>query len=177
MPEPSTIAVFSVAALVLLITPGPAVLYIVARSIDQGRVAGVVSVLGIGLGTMVHVVAASVGLSALLLSSSTAFNAVKYLGAAYLIYLGVRKLMERDRDAVAVQAEAQPLSRTFTQGIVVNVLNPKLALFFFAFLPQFVDPALGPVARQTFFLGTLFVVLGIVSDSSTHCWPGRPAHG
>ncbi len=166
MPDPSTIVVFSAAALILLITPGPAVLYIVARSIDQGRIAGVVSVLGIGLGTMVHVAAASLGLSALLVSSATAFNFVKYLGAAYLVYLGVRKLMERDPHAMTVRAEYQPLSRTFSQGIVVNVLNPKLAIFFFAFLPQFVNPANGSVAVQTFVLGTLFVTLGIVSDSA-----------
>lgn len=165
MPDLSTLVVFSAAALVLLVAPGPAVLYIVARSIDQGRTAGVVSVLGIGLGTMVHVLAAALGISALLVSSAAAFNLVKYLGAAYLIYLGVRKLMQRDEKVVAVHAEVQPLSRAFTQGIVVNVLNPKLALFFFAFLPQFVDPVKGPVAWQTLFLGTLFVTLGIFSDS------------
>ncbi len=165
MPDVSTLIVFSIAALVLLVTPGPAVLYIVARSIDQGRLAGVVSVLGIGLGTMVHVFAAALGISALLVSSATAFNAVKYLGAAYLIYLGVRKFMERDQPVQRIEPEAQPLSKAFNQGILVNILNPKLALFFFAFLPQFIDPALGPVATQTMILGSLFVVLGIFSDS------------
>ena len=134
MPDVSTLIVFSIAALVLLVTPGPAVLYIVARSIDQGRLAGVVSVLGIGLGTMVHVFAAALGISALLVSSATAFNAVKYLGAAYLIYLGVRKFMERDQPVQRIEPEAQPLSKAFNQGILVNILNPKLALFFFAFL-------------------------------------------
>ncbi len=165
MPDHATFIVFSAAALILLITPGPAVLYIVARSIDQGRVAGVVSVLGIGLGTMVHVLAATLGISALLVSSTTAFNLVKFLGAGYLIYLGIRKFMERDQHTAVVEAEAQPLSRAFTQGIIVNILNPKLALFFFAFLPQFIDPTAGPVAMQTLFLGTWFVLLGIFSDS------------
>ena len=165
MPDHATFIVFSAAALILLITPGPAVLYIVARSIDQGRVAGVVSVLGIGLGTMVHVLAATLGISALLVSSTTAFNIVKFLGAGYLIYLGIRKFMERDQHTAVVEAEVQPLSRAFTQGIIVNILNPKLALFFFAFLPQFIDPTAGPVAMQTLFLGTWFVLLGIFSDS------------
>ena len=165
MPELPALLVFTTAALILLVTPGPAVLYIVARSIDQGRIAGVVSVFGIGLGTMVHVLAAALGISALLVSSAAAFNVVKFLGAGYLIYLGIRKLRERDLHVSAVQPEAQPLSRTFTQGIVVNVLNPKLALFFFAFLPQFIDPSAGPVAWQILFLGTFFVVLGIFSDS------------
>ena len=166
MPDVSTFLVFSLTALVLLVTPGPAVLYIVARSIDQGRVAGVVSVLGIGLGTMFHVLAATLGISALLVSSAPAFNVVKYLGAAYLIYLGIRKLTERDSYAVIFEAEPQPLSRAFSQGVIVNILNPKLALFFFAFLPQFVDPARGPAAWQTFLLGALFVVMGIFSDSA-----------
>lgn len=165
MPDLPTLLVFTAAALILLVTPGPAVLYIVARSIDQGRIAGVVSVLGIGLGTMVHVLAAALGISALLVSSAAAFNVVKFLGAGYLIYLGVRKLLERDLPTDSVETEPQPLSRVFTQGIVVNILNPKLALFFFAFLPQFIDPARGPVAWQILFLGTLFVVLGIFSDS------------
>lgn len=165
MPDLSTIIVFSAAALALLVTPGPAVLYIVARSIDQGKLAGVVSVLGIGLGTLVHVLAAALGISALLVSSAMAFNAVKFLGAGYLIYLGVRKLMEKDQPIARIAPDAQPLSKAFTQGIVVNVLNPKLALFFFAFLPQFIDPAIGPAARQTLFLGTLFVLLGVISDS------------
>jgi threonine/homoserine/homoserine lactone efflux protein len=166
MPDTSTLLVFSMAALILLVTPGPAVLYIVARSIDQGRAAGVVSVLGIGLGTMFHVVAATLGISALLVSSALAFNLVKYLGAGYLIYLGIRKFMEQEQHAVAVPAQSLPLTRAFSQGVLVNILNPKLALFFFAFLPQFVDPANGPVAWQTSLLGTIFVVMGIFSDST-----------
>jgi threonine/homoserine/homoserine lactone efflux protein len=165
MPDLPTLIVFSAAALILLVTPGPAVLYIVARSIDQGRIAGIVSVLGIGIGTMVHVLAAALGISALLVSSAAAFNVVKFLGAGYLIYLGVRKLLERGLHAGPVRTETQALSRAFSQGIVVNILNPKLALFFFAFLPQFIDPAKGPAAGQSLLLGALFVTLGIASDS------------
>ena len=165
MPEPAALSVFLLAALALLLMPGPAVLYIVARSIDQGRTAGLVSVLGIGLGSMVHVTAATLGLSSLLVSSATAYSVVKYLGAAYLIYLGVRRLMAGDPILEATGASDRSLRRVFTQGVWVNILNPKTALFFFAFLPQFVSVDRGSVAAQIFLLGTMFVVLGIVSDS------------
>ena len=165
MPEPAALSVFLLAALALLLMPGPAVLYIVARSIDQGRTAGLVSVLGIGLGSMVHVTAAALGLSSLLVSSATAYSVVKYLGAAYLIYLGVRRLMAGDPILEATGASDRSLRRVFTQGVWVNILNPKTALFFFAFLPQFVSVDRGSVAAQIFLLGTMFVVLGIVSDS------------
>ena len=139
IPNHSSLVLFVSAVLVLLAIPGPAVLYILGRSIGQGRSAGLVSALGIGVGTLVHVAAAAVGLSALLVSSATAFGVVKYLGAAYLIYLGVQKL-RRDESFEASGDEARSkLSRVFGQGIVVNVLNPKTAIFFFAFLPQFVD--------------------------------------
>lgn len=160
----SKLSLFVAAAFVLLAVPGPAVLYIVARSIDQGRKAGIVSVLGVGVGGLFHIAAAAFGLSALLLSSATAFNTVKYLGAAYLIYLGVRKLMERREAEEIRDVEHRKLSRVFYQGVVVNVLNPKTALFFFAFLPQFVDPARGQVALQIFLLGAIFIVMGICSD-------------
>ena len=161
----SRLVFFVVAALILLVTPGPAVLYVVARSVDQGRLAGIVSVLGIGVGTLFHVAAAALGLSALLVSSALAFNVVKYVGAAYLIYLGLRRLFDRSELKPVEKAEPKKLSHIFYQGIVVNVLNPKTALFFFAFLPQFINPALGNVAWQTLLLGTLFVVMGIMSDS------------
>jgi threonine/homoserine/homoserine lactone efflux protein len=152
-------------ALVLLLTPGPAVLYIVARSVNQGRVAGVVSVLGLEVGTLFHVAAAALGLSALLLSSAVAFSVVKYLGAAYLIYLGIRKLLAREEDRQEETGRHRAsLKRVFCEGVVVNVLNPKTALFFFAFLPQFISPARGNVTMQMLFLGCLFVVLATVSD-------------
>src|SRR5688572_26921667 len=123
----------------LLIIPGPSVIYIVTRSIEQGRTAGLVSVLGIHVGSLVHVFAAAVGLSALLVSSAVAFNVIKFMGAAYLIVLGIRRFRERGEVLVERTSRAEPLSRIFAQGIVVNVLNPNTALFFLAFLPQFVD--------------------------------------
>jgi threonine/homoserine/homoserine lactone efflux protein len=128
--------------------------------------AGIVSTLGVGTGSLVHVLAAALGLSALLVSSATAFMVVKYLGAAYLIYLGARKLLEKSEHAQIEAPPPQKLSRIFTQGVIVNILNPKLALFFLAFLPQFVDPARGVVAWQILLLGMIFVTLGIFSDST-----------
>ena len=161
----STLMIYVTATLLLLATPGPAVLYIVTRSIDQGRIAGIVSAFGVGTGTMFHVAAASLGLSTILVSSALAYSVMKYLGAAYLIYLGVRKLMEKSELEQSEPGEQKGLSQIFTQGVIVNILNPKTALFFFAFLPQFVDPNRGTVAPQVMFLGLLFVVLGILSDS------------
>ena len=166
---------FVSAALVLLAIPGPAVFYIVGRSIGQGRSAGLVSALGIGAGTLVHVAAAAVGLSALLMSSAVAFSAVKYLGAAYLIYLGIQKLRSKESFEPTEESARTSLSRVFGQGIIVNVLNPKTALFFFAFLPQFVDPVRGTVALQILFLGTLFAVMGVASDSLWALFAGTVA--
>jgi threonine/homoserine/homoserine lactone efflux protein len=165
IPSSSSLLLFVSAALLLLVIPGPAVFYIVGRSIGHGRGAGLVSALGISVGTLVHTAAAAVGLSALLMSSAMAFSAVKYLGAAYLIYLGVQKIRRDESFVVEGDAPRVKLSRVFAQGIVVNVLNPKSALFFFAFLPQFVDPARGPVVPQILFLGTLFAVMGLTGDS------------
>lgn len=164
LPDPSAFTVFLVAALTLLVIPGPAVLYVVARSVDQGRRAGLVSVFGIGLGSMVHVTAAALGLSSLLVRSATAYSAVKYLGAAYLIYLGVRRFTNRDDGFEEAEGSTRSLRRVFSQGIWVNVLNPKTALFFFAFLPQFVSVDRGSVAAQILLLGSIFVAMGIVSD-------------
>jgi threonine/homoserine/homoserine lactone efflux protein len=165
IPSSSSLLLFVSAALLLLVIPGPAVFYIVGRSIGHGRGAGLVSALGISVGTLVHTAAAAVGLSALLMSSAMAFSAVKYLGAAYLIYLGVQKIRRDESFVIEGDAPRVKLSRIFAQGIVVNVLNPKSALFFFAFLPQFVDPARGPVVPQILFLGTLFAVMGLTGDS------------
>ncbi len=166
MPELSTLAVFAVAALVLLVVPGPSVLYIVTRSIHQGRMAGVVSVLGVHIGSLVHVAAAALGLSALLMSSALAFAAVKYLGAAYLIYLGVRTLRARGEVERSAEVRTDRLTRVLSQGVIVNVLNPKTALFFLAFLPQFIDPSRGSVAFQIGVLGAFFVLLGMISDGT-----------
>ena len=175
LPNHSSLLLFVSAALVLLAIPGPAVFYIVGRSIGQGRSAGLVSALGIGAGTLVHVAAAAVGLSALLMSSAVAFSFVKYLGAAYLIYLGIQKLRNQDSFHPTEESARSSLSHIFAQGIIVNVLNPKTALFFFAFLPQFVDPARGSVALQILFLGTLFAVMGVASDSLWALFAGTVA--
>jgi threonine/homoserine/homoserine lactone efflux protein len=169
MPEVSTLALFTLAAVTLLVIPGPAVLYIVTRSVDQGRAAGLASVCGIHVGTLVHVAAAAMGLSALLVSSATAYHAVRWLGAAYLIWLGVRRLLAKDEPSGSgkgLDASRLGLRRIFAQGVVVNVLNPKTALFFFAFLPQFVDTSRGSVPFQVLVLGVAFVLLGLVSDGA-----------
>lgn len=160
------IPLFLIAALILLLTPGPAVLYIVARSMDQGRIAGLVSVLSIETGNFVHVLAATLGLSAILMSSALAFSAVKYLGAAYLVYLGVRRLLAPEGAHQPASFKPQSLRRIYRQGVLVAVLNPKTALFFFAFLPQFVDPARGPVNLQLLALGGTFVLMAIVTDGT-----------
>ena len=165
MIAPDRLALFVGAALALLLVPGPAVLYIVTRSIHQGRRAGLVSVLGIHLGTLVHITAATAGLSALLVSSATAFTVVKLAGAAYLIGLGLWTLVSRKAETDAALGDERRLRRVFTQGVVVNVLNPKTALFFLAFLPQFVDPHRGHAALQIALLGLTFAALGMVTDS------------
>ena len=156
--------IFTIAALLLLITPGPAVLYIVTRSMDQGRRAGLVSALGVHAGTLVHVAAAAAGLSMLLAASAAVFGVVKYVGAAYLIYLGLRRLLDRSSLPTLGRAAAIPLRRAFIDGAVVNVLNPKTGLFFLAFLPQFVDPARGSVGSQILVLGLAFVLMGLFTD-------------
>jgi len=157
--------IFLLAALILLVTPGPAVLYIVARSLDQGRLAGFMSVLSIEVGNLVHVLAASLGLSAILVSSALAFSIVKYLGAAYLIYLGVRRLFARGIPHQPAKLQHQSLIRIFRQGLLVAILNPKTALFFFAFLPQFADSSNSAFTFQLLTLGSLFVLMAIVTDS------------
>jgi threonine/homoserine/homoserine lactone efflux protein len=165
LPEPSSLLLFMFASWALAATPGPSVLYIVARSINQGRMAGVISVLGIASGDIVHITTAALGISALLLSSALAFNIVKYLGAAYLIYLGIRKLGDRSHLQITQDLPPESLRRIFIQGFIVNALNPKPALFFMAFLPQFIDPAKGSVALQTILLGCIFTVVATCSDS------------
>jgi threonine/homoserine/homoserine lactone efflux protein len=176
LPDLPGLGLFIAAALVLLITPGPAVLYIVARSIDQGRQAGLVSMLGVHAGTLVHVAAAAAGLSALLAASAVAFSVAKYLGAAYLIFLGVRRLLDRTTSVTSPRPERRHLRRAFLDGVVVNVLNPKTALFFLAFLPQFVMTARGDVGAQIVGLGLLFVGLGVITDGLYAVGAGTAAH-
>jgi len=156
-PHLSALEVFAVASLFLLLVPGPAVLYIVAQSAEQGRSAGLASVAGVHVGTIVHIVAATVGLSALVVASATAFTVIKLAGAVYLIYVGVRKLLERE---TPLRVQRRTRARLFAQGVVVNVLNPKTALFFLAFLPQFVDPDRGAVWSQVVTLGLVFRRVG-----------------
>jgi threonine/homoserine/homoserine lactone efflux protein len=166
VPAPSTLALFLIAALGLLLVPGPAVLYVVARGINQGHRVALFSVAALGLGKLIHVMAATLGLSALLLSSALAFSVVKYAGAAYLMYLGVRTLLSRDAASGAAVPAADSLGRLFRQGFVVGALNPKTALFFLAFLPQFVDPSRGSVPGQALLFGCLFVALGVCTDGA-----------
>jgi threonine/homoserine/homoserine lactone efflux protein len=163
-----TLAAFTAATLVLLLIPGPAVMYIVTRSAAQGRRAGLVSVAGIHLGTVVHVVAAMVGLSALLAASATAFTLVKLVGAGYLVWLGIGSIRAYRRGAASLPGapvEPRALTRVFVDGAVLNVLNPKTAIFFLSFVPQFVDPDAASPVLAIATLGAVFIALGLVTDS------------
>ena len=164
MPSPAAYGLFVVAALTLLVIPGPAVLYIVSRSVDQGRAAGFASVLGVTTATLIQIALAVVGLSSVVLASAVAFDAVKYAGAAYLIYLGVRRLLSREAVDLATTRPPRTLRRLYAQGVVVNMLNPKTVLFVFALLPQFVDVDAGHVALQVLVLGLTLSTLGLLSD-------------
>lgn len=165
MPDTTTLTLFALTAIVLIAIPGPNHIYITARAIADGRRAGLASALGVEAGTLVHVAAAALGLSALMASSATAFNTVKYAGAAYLIYLGVRTLLSRDAPHGDEAAPQASVARSFGQGLVVNLLNPKTSLLFLAFLPQFIDPAHGSSTTQIFVLGGTAALLGIMVDS------------
>jgi threonine/homoserine/homoserine lactone efflux protein len=163
VPGPATLARFALASITLIAIPGPNALYIAARSLSQGRAAGVASALGVEAGTLVHVVAAVAGLSALVASSDLAFDAIRYLGVAYLLFLGIRALRGA-RDGAMPRAGRSSLRRVFAEGLLVNVLNPKVALFFLAFLPQFTDPGRGSVAVQTLALGAVFFAIALAMD-------------
>ena len=163
--EQDTLILFLLAAFVLLITPGPAVIYIVAKSVSQGALAGFVAAMGMHVGTLVHIAAAAYGVSQLLMTSTLAFNIVKYLGAAYLIYLGIRSFLSKEENSVPGKPDQKRMLTILRESAVVNILNPKIALFFFAFLPQFVDTASEvSVSMQIITLGLLFVAIGIISD-------------
>lgn len=166
MPDAASLIGFIAASLVVLLLPGPGVLYVVAQSSAQGVRAGLVSALGLSAGAMVHVIAATAGLSAVLIASATAYGIVKLAGAAYLIYLGVRMLTSRGWTSPPKTAGNRPVRRVFADGVLVSVFNPKIAVFFLAYLPQFVDPARGPVAQQVFLLGATYSLLAIVTDGS-----------
>jgi threonine/homoserine/homoserine lactone efflux protein len=166
MPDAPTYALFVAAALALLLVPGPAVIYVVARSVSGGRLTGLISVLGVELGTLLHAVFAAAGLSAIVASSAAAFSVVKWLGAAYLIYLGLRQIFGRgDGEEEAPSPEGnESRFRVFYQSVLVQVLNPKVALFFLAFLPQFVDPSRGAAWTQVAILGATLAFLGLFTD-------------
>ena len=164
MPDLPTLALFAAAALALVAIPGPNHVYVVARSLDQGRAAGFASAFGVETATLLHVAAAAAGVSAALASSAAAFAVVKYAGVAYLLYLAVRTLAARDEPAGAAAPPAARTSRLFLDGLVVNLLNPKVALFFLAFLPQFVDPEAGPAWTQIVVLGAMLAAIGLASD-------------
>jgi threonine/homoserine/homoserine lactone efflux protein len=163
MPDGSTLLLFAAASLALLAVPGPAVIYVVTRSLDQGRTAGIVSVLGVETGTFAYALAAAAGLTGLIAASEIGFTVVRYAGAAYLVYLGVRKLLQREEPADALPSAR---SRLFLRGALVQLLNPKIAIFFLAFLPQFVDSSRGPIAVQILVLGTVFTLLAVLSDGA-----------
>lgn len=166
MPDASTYALFVAAALALLLVPGPAVIYVVTRSVSGGRLTGLVSVLGVELGTLLHVAFAAAGLSAIVASSVAAFSVVKWLGAAYLFWLGLRQIFGRGGgdEEVTPSGGGESRLRVFWQSVLVQVLNPKVALFFLAFLPQFVDPSRGAAWTQVVVLGATLASLGLFTD-------------
>jgi threonine/homoserine/homoserine lactone efflux protein len=179
MPTTGTLLAFSFAAFVLIAIPGPNLIYIVARGVEQGRSAALVSALGVETGTLVHVAAAAVGLSALLASSDIAFDIVRYLGAAYLVYLGVRTLRRRQGSTAGADADATGaprLGHAYRQAVLVNVFNPKVALFFLAFLPQFIDPARGAAGAQVLVLGVVFLLVGLCVDIAYASAAGAIGH-
>jgi threonine/homoserine/homoserine lactone efflux protein len=164
VPAPSTLALFALAALALIAIPGPNMVYVATRSMSEGRRSGFASALGLLTGTLVNVIAAAAGLSALIASSATAYDVLRYLGAAYLVFLGVKALRGRGSGSGAVAPRPVSLARAYRQAIVVQLLNPKVALFFLAFLPQFVDPERGPVWTQVLVLGAILGSLGFLMD-------------
>ncbi|MEO6156667.1 MAG: LysE family translocator [Ilumatobacteraceae bacterium] len=164
MPGFGTLAAFAAAAVALMLVPGPAVLYVLNRSVSDGRRVGLAAVGGLELGNLMHALAAAAGLSAVLATSATAFNTVKWLGAGYLVYVGIRTL-RRPPLPIDITQPGITTRRAFAQGVVVNVLNPKVALFFLSFLPQFVHPADGRVGTQVLVLGLVFVGIGCITDT------------
>lgn len=167
MPSSSTLAAFAVASLLYVAIPGPSVIYITARGISQGRRAAVVSALGLVTGDLVHMTAAAAGIAALVASSVVAFSMLKYVGAGYLIYLGIRALSRRSQEQFSAGDSCQAgdqLWRVYLQGIVIDIFNPKTALFFLAFLPQFIDPGRGSRVTQILVLIVIVTIIGVSSD-------------
>src|SRR6201987_2657147 len=173
MPSPSAFALFCLASVALAVVPGPAVNYIVIHSVDKGRRAGIAAAAGVASGGLVHVAAATVGLSALIASSATAFTTVKLVGAVFLIGVGIRRIVTKDE--TFTEPQPAPLQKIWAQGVVVNILNPKTALFFLAFLPQFVDPNAGAIWTQVAILGSLFALIAFTSDVTYALLADAPA--
>lgn len=159
MSDPTCFALFLSATAAIVVAPGPDTFYVLGRSLEQGRIAGTVSALGVFVGNLGHTLAATVGLSAILMTSALAFNVVKYVGAVYLIYLGVRTLLSRNPNALAPTVTQSGLAKIFGQAVLTNLLNPKAALFFLAFIPQFINPAAGQIGLQTFQLGIIVAAM------------------
>lgn len=162
LPEPPVLAIFLTAVVTLTLTPGPDMLYVASRSLGQGRAAGVLSAFGVIAGTFVHLGAAAVGLSELFKYSPVAYDVVRYAGAAFLLYLAWRVLTGGDDLATARRQRLAGPAKVFFQGVLTNLLNPKVALFYLSFLPQFVDPARGSVALQIVVLGSMLNGLGLI---------------
>lgn len=182
MPDLTQFALYVAAAFLLAVTPGPGIFYVAARTLAGGRAEGLASSFGTGLGGMVHVLAGSLGISAILLASAELFTALKLAGAAYLVWLGLRTLRSARRDALdalAGSAAAPPVGprRAFREGVLVEALNPKTAAFFLAFVPQFVDPAAGHVALQFMVLGSVSVALNTLADIVVALAAGRIRDG
>lgn len=173
MLDPTLLLGFIAASLVVLLVPGPGVAYVVARSISQGYGAGFVSAVGLAVGALVHAVAAAIGLSAILLASATAFTVIKFLGAAYLVYLGLQAIFSRSAPASAKNSKSASQPRLFLDGILISVLNPKVALFFLAYLPQFTNPEFGSLTTQLALLGTIYAFMALLTDGGYALIAGR----
>lgn len=176
MSEPTSFALFLSATLAIVIAPGPDTFYVLGRSLEQGRVAGTVSALGVFVGNLGHTLAATIGLSAILMTSALAFNLVKYIGAAYLIYLGIKALLTRNHHASTPTVARSGLTKIFWQAALTNLLNPKAALFFLAFIPQFIDPTAGQIALQTFQLGVIVAAMSSLWLASMSGFVGSLRH-
>ena len=164
--EATSLYIFAAANFVVLITPGPAVLYTISRTLDQGRKAGLLSVYGLALGTLPHALAVAFGVAGILASSIVAFNVLKYCGAAYLVYLGIRRLVNKNHIGTHTTVVSKEGQAAFCQSFTVGVLNPKAVLFFLAFLPQFIDPSRGNPVVQTMVLWLLSQVMAVVVGSA-----------
>jgi RhtB (resistance to homoserine/threonine) family protein len=165
MPEPSTFLAYIAACIAIILAPGPAQALVLSRTLSDGRKSGVMTAVGLNVGTVFHALAAALGLSAILATSALAFSIVKYIGAAYLVYLGIQALRTKATDTHISNTESGNPAQAFSRAVMVGILNPKVALFFLAFLPQFVDPARGSVFAQFMILGSLLALLDIFYET------------